>query len=169
MDPVRSLDHVHQHRCTQKPSCARCNGRSAVVDFDTCIHVRHSVVAICADCIGKFRNAFSDGSLSALLDAARDEACWSCPPAGGSLPRKVALAAKRFLDNFRDFFSAANWPCAGERSDCRLWAFASGTAMAHLPTGCSASFTLFVVCPLHDYGQCAGGRAVDVQHAYMDA
>ena len=133
MDPVRNLDHLHQHRCNQNPSCAQCNGRSAVVDFDTRIHVRHSVVAICADCIGKFRNAFlaasnplmissSDGSLSALLDAARDEACWSCPPAGGSLPRKVALAAKRFLDNFRDFFSAANWPCAGERSDCRLWA-----------------------------------------------
>ncbi len=130
MDPVRNLDHLHQHRCTQKPSCARCNGRSpsecCVVDFHMCIHVRHSVVAICADCIGKFRNASlamissSDGSLSALLDAARDEACWSCPPAGGSLPRKVALAAKRFLDNFRDFFSAANWPCAGERSDCFL-------------------------------------------------
>jgi hypothetical protein len=80
---------------------------------------RHWHIAFGAECIATYTELRS-GSSAVGWKSALDKSCWRCPPVGGSLPQRVASAAKRFLNHFTDFFSQANWPCAGDHSGCCL-------------------------------------------------
>ena len=115
---------------------------------------RHWRIAFGAECIATYTELRS-GSSAVGWKVALDKSCWRCPPVGGSLPQRVASAAKRFLNHFTDFFSQANWPCAGDHPDCCL---ARGSQPA----------VLALRAPLC-VQYCARRLAVDVQSVYADA